>query len=181
MEGIMQDDQEYLDIVDDLDRVIGVLPRTEVYSQGLSCYRVINVFVRNAAGLLWIPRRSQSKNLFPGGLDVGVGGHVKSGESYDEAFFREVYEELNVSPSSTEYRVLGNLSPKADRVSSFMRVYELHYSGEPPYEPKEFCESWWLTPHEALLMVAHETVRPKDDLVPLLQRFYRAQRARCSP
>ena len=67
---------ELLDIVSEEDVVIGEMERADVYAQGLSSFRVINAFIINDAGQLWIPRRHPSKRLCPLHLDASVGGHV---------------------------------------------------------------------------------------------------------
>jgi isopentenyldiphosphate isomerase len=84
---------EYLDLVNEKDEVVGKKLRSEVYAEGLSNFRVVNVFLRNFEGKLWIPRRTANKRIFPLCLDVSMGGHVESGESYEVAFKRELSEE----------------------------------------------------------------------------------------
>ncbi|MDZ4286214.1 MAG: NUDIX hydrolase, partial [Candidatus Sungbacteria bacterium] len=64
---------EFLDIVDENDNVIGTKKRSEVYAEHLSNFRVVNAFVRNSKGELWIPRRSADKRIFPLCLDMSMG------------------------------------------------------------------------------------------------------------
>ena len=59
---------EYLDLVNIQDEIIGKKSRSIVYAEGLSNFRVVNAFLVNTQGQLWIPRRSLNKRLFPGGL-----------------------------------------------------------------------------------------------------------------
>jgi isopentenyl-diphosphate delta-isomerase len=54
---------EYLDLVDENDNVIGNKKRSEVYAENLSNYRVINAFVINSNGEIWIPRRNKNKKI----------------------------------------------------------------------------------------------------------------------
>lgn len=162
---------EILDIVDKYDHVIGQRNRDEIYQEGLSCFRVVNVFLINSTGQLWIPRRTASKRIFPLCLDVSMGGHVESGESYEVALKRELSEELNVSLHEYEATCLGYLTPHKDCVSAFMKVFELKTEQTPCYNQDDFCESYWLTPQEALSMIEHGE-RSKDDLPKLIKRFY---------
>ncbi|MEW2623100.1 NUDIX domain-containing protein [Streptomyces sp. NPDC048106] len=87
---------EILDIVDEHDRVVGQLPRGEVYDRGLR-HRCVFIQARDAAGRLFVHRRTATKLVFPSLYDPFVGGVVGAGESYDEAALREAEEELGVS------------------------------------------------------------------------------------
>jgi len=78
---------EFLDLVDEDDNVIGQKKRSEVYAEHFSNFRVVNAFVINSKGEILIPRRTADKRIFPLCLDMSMGGHVESGESY------EVYRE----------------------------------------------------------------------------------------
>lgn len=161
---------EPLDLVDQEDRVVGVLPRSEVYRRGLTSFRVINAFLVNARGQLWIPRRAPTKRLFPLALDASVGGHVASGEGYLEAFRRELWEELRIDLAQIEYRVLGAMTP-AEGMSAFMQVYEIPWEKEPEYNRDDFVESFWLLPQQAIERLRHGDVA-KHDLPRLIRRFY---------
>ena len=162
---------EILDIVDQDDNVIGRRSRCEIYQEGLSCFRVVNVFLINSTCQLWIPRRTVSKRIFPLCLDMSMGGHVESGESYEIALERELSEELNLSLYEHEATYLGYLTPHKDRVSAFMKVFEFKIEQTPFYNRDDFCEYYWLTPQEALSMI--EKGEPsKDDLPKLIKRFY---------
>jgi 8-oxo-dGTP pyrophosphatase MutT (NUDIX family) len=87
---------EILDIVDENDRVVGRHPRGEVYARGLR-HRCVFIQARDAAGRLFVHRRTATKLVFPALYDMFVGGVVGAGESYAEAALREAEEELGVS------------------------------------------------------------------------------------
>jgi len=162
---------EYLDLVDENDRVIGKKKRSDVYAEGLSNFRVINAFVINSRGELWIPRRAADKRIFPLCLDMSVGGHVESGEGYDESFKRETQEELNLDVSAVPVRPLGHLTPQRDGVSAFMQVYEIKMEETPDYNKNDFTEYFWLTPHALFERLARGDTA-KSDLPKLVKIFY---------
>lgn len=162
---------EKLDLVDAHDRVIGVMPRSEVYARGLRNIRVVNLFIINSKGELWIPRRTAHKKLYPFCLDMSVGGHVASGEGYDEAFARETQEELRIDIAKTPYRFLRHLTPHEHGVSAFMRVYEIIQDTLPDYNPDDFMEYFWLRPEEVLARIAAGE-KAKSDLPKLVGIFY---------
>lgn len=162
---------EYLDLVDRNDQVIGRKLRSEVYAGGLTNFRVINAFLRREDGRLWIPRRGPTKRIFPLALDMSVGGHVESGESYDAAFRRETQEELGLDVTQVPYRLVGHFTPHEHGLSAFMRVYEIRSSDVPNYNREDFVEWIWLTPKEVLDRIeAGDT--PKSDLPKLVRLVY---------
>ena len=133
---------EYLDLVNPRDEIIGKKLRSEMYSEGLSNFRVVNAFLVNPKGQIWIPRRSPNKRLFPLGFDMSMGGHVESGEQYEQAFKRELAEELNIDVDEVSWRLLGYLTPQVDYVSAFMKVYEISADVTPQLNKYEFIESF---------------------------------------
>lgn len=139
---------EFLDLVDERDVVIGKKLRSEVQAEHLSNFRVVNAFIVNSKKELWIPRRAASKRIFPSCLDASMGGHVESGESYVQALQRETREELNIDVTATPIRLLGHLTPNKDGVSAHMNVYEIRREEAPDYNKKDFVEYFWLTPRE---------------------------------
>lgn len=169
----MNEQNEMLDLVNEHDQVIGVIDRASVEYYHQRYYtRVINAFIMNSTGQLWIPRRCTTKRFHPGGLDMSVGGHVASGETYDQAFARELGEELNMKAEEYKVELLGHLNPIKDKVSAFMNVYLIHSDVCPDYNPNEFCESFWLKPQEVLERV--ERGEPaKWDLARLITIFFK--------
>ncbi len=81
--------------VDEHDRVLGVVPRSQVQEEGLIT-RCTYIFVFNSAGLLCMHQRTLHKRLYPGYWDVAAGGLVSAGETYLQGARRELEEELGV-------------------------------------------------------------------------------------
>ena len=164
---------EYLDLVDARDNVIRRKWRSEVYREGLSNFRVVNAFVKNSSGQLWIPLRGPNKRIFPNALDLSVGGHVESGETYDFSFARETSEELGIDVSNVQWKLLGKCTPHEHGVAAFMQVYEISAEAVPNWNHDDFTEAFWLTPAEIhQRIVSGEKAKP--DLTTLLDIFYPA-------
>ena len=162
---------ELLDLVDENDQVIGQKKRSEIYKDNLTNFRVINAFLINSKGQLWIPRRATNKRIFPLCLDMSIGGHVETGESYDDAFRRELKEELNLDSDYLSVKLLGNLTPEENNVSAFMNVYEIHYDQSPDYNNNDFIEYSWLFPGELIEKIS-KGEKAKSDLPKLVKFFY---------
>lgn len=162
---------EYLDLVDDDDNVIDVKPRSEIEAAGLGNFRVINAFLVNSDNKLWIPRRTAHKRLFPLCLDMSVGGHVESGETYDQAFRRETMEEINLDVDACDVKELGYLQPKMHHLSAFMKVYEIRSDDAPDYNRDDFVEAFWFSPAELKSRIA-QGEKAKGDLLRLVELFY---------
>lgn len=167
---IIQDD-EILDIVDENDCVIGQNKCSEIYRQRLCNLRLVNAFVINSLGQLWIPRRSAHKSIFPLCLDVSMGGHVETGETYKYALQRELKEELNLELNILNVRLLGYLTPHEYQVSAFTKVYEIKLDCSPEYNKNDFIESFWLSP-DNLIKWLYGGESAKSDLLKLVQIFY---------
>jgi len=162
---------EYLDLVDENDKVVGKKRRSEVYAEHISNFRVVNAFVLNSKKEIWIPRRAATKRIFPLCLDMSVGGHVESGETYEDALRRETQEEIRVNLDKISYRFLGHLTPQKDGVSAYMEVYEIHLEKVADYNKADFIEHFWLTP-AALLQRIKDGDGAKEDLPTLVKLFY---------
>ncbi len=161
---------ELLDLVNPQDEIIGQKLRSEVYLEGFFNFRVVNTFLVNSQEQLWIPRRSLSKQLFPGAFDMSMGGHVESGETYEQAFKRELVEELNIKADEISWKLLGYLTPQ-DGVSVFMNVYEIATDITPQYNRNDFTESFWFTPEELITRI-DQGESAKSDLSILVRKFY---------
>jgi isopentenyl-diphosphate delta-isomerase len=165
-----QQDDELLDLVDDQDRVIGSWSRSAIYRERLNNFRVVNAFLVNDFGQLWIPRRSATKRIFPLCLDMSVAGHVASGEDYLTAFRRELHEELNMVLEDVEWRFVGQLTPYRNGTSAFMHVYEIQCNHVPDYNRDDFIDYYWLYPHEVIDRLSNGD-KSKDDLPRLIEYF----------
>lgn len=87
--------EELVDVVDAMDRVVRQATRAEMRRDNL-LHRAVYIIVRDSAGRVFIHRRTDSKDVYPGYWDVTVGGVVAAGEDYATAARRELAEEIGV-------------------------------------------------------------------------------------
>jgi isopentenyldiphosphate isomerase len=92
---------ELVDVVDAEDRVVGRATRTDVRRANLR-HRSVYVLVFNRGGELFVHRRTPTKDVYPGHLDVAIGGVPLAGEDYEAAARRELGEEIGVVDVSPE-------------------------------------------------------------------------------
>lgn len=164
----MQD--EYLDIVDENDNVIGKDTRENIYTKGLEHdVRVINIFVFNSEGKLLLPKKSIKSRFFPGCFDFSCGEHVTSGEDYYQAAKRGLEEELGIKDE--ELVELGKLTPK-DGVSCFMKVYKLEYNKEiDNYDKAGIDKLYWCDLVKVRQMVIEDKTKFKGDFPEVLEWY----------
>lgn len=91
---------ELVDVVDEDNCFVGLVARSELRARNL-WHRCTYVFVLNAAGELYVHRRTDTKDVYPGYFDLCAGGVNGAGESYQDCARREVKEELGVGAAPT--------------------------------------------------------------------------------
>lgn len=92
----MSNGNELFPLVDEQGNVIGKATRGECHSGSKLLHPVVHLHVRDAAGRLYLQKRSMSKDIQPGKWDTAVGGHVDYGEDVATALRREAGEELGL-------------------------------------------------------------------------------------
>lgn len=117
---------EWIDVVDEDDRVVGHATRADMRSKNL-LHRAVYVFVLNDADAIFVHRRTTTKDVYPGRCDVTVGGVVAAGETYDAAAVRELAEELGIC--NAPLRRLGPLRYEDERTRIQGMAYVARHGG----------------------------------------------------
>ncbi len=138
--------EEIFDVVDEADRVIGRLSRAEVHRRGL-LHRAVHVFVFNAAGQVFLQKRSMRKDRQPGLWDTSASGHVDSGEEYDACAVRELREELGIQLGTVPEKLF-KLSPSAETDAEHVWVYRCQWDGVIEINLEEIERGEWLATEE---------------------------------
>lgn len=117
---------EWVDIVDEADQVMGRATREECHSDPSLVHRVVHLIVTNGADELLLQLRGKDKSIQPDKWDTSVGGHVMAGESYEKALAREVEEELGIPSQGAEwmYDYLWRSPIETERVRTYHLVHE---------------------------------------------------------
>lgn len=138
--------EEWLEEVDEFDRVIGRHPRSEIHRLGLR-HRSVHILVFDRRDRLFLQKRSMRKDVHPGCWDTSAAGHVDPGEAYDLAAARELREELGIDPVPP-LEFLFKLTASASTGWEFIHVYRLTCDGPLSLNRDEIDEGRWLPPIE---------------------------------
>lgn len=133
--------EEWFDVVDEADRVVGRELRAEVHRRSLR-HRAVHVLVFDSAGHLFLQKRSLTKDTWPGAWDSSCSGHVDSGEDYDAAARRELVEELGIEESVGLTRLFKHAACAATG-HEFVWVYRIVHAGALAPNPDELDGGEW--------------------------------------
>lgn len=134
--------EEWFDVVDEQDRVIGRETRREVHRRKL-LHRAVHVLVFNRAGEVFLQKRSMKKDSAPGAWDSSASGHLDSGESYDACAPRELREELGVG-AIAPIEPLFKLPASEETAAEFVWIYRTRHEGPFTLHPDEIeCGAWY--------------------------------------
>ncbi|MDQ8194369.1 NUDIX domain-containing protein [Coraliomargarita sp. SDUM461004] len=133
---------DIFDVVDIDDKVVRQEPRSVVHREKL-LHRAIHVFVFNQAGQLYLQRRSLTKDTAPGKWVSSCSGHVDTGEDYDDAAPRELYEEIGLSDPINLKRIFKE-APCKQTGNEFVWVYTCEAEGPFVLDPTEVMEGQWI-------------------------------------
>lgn len=119
--------EEYLDIVNEQDEVVGKRKREVVYRENF-IHRIVIIVIQNDRGELALQLRGKNLSYMPLAWASTACGHVTSGEDYTTAANRELAEEAGIEIPlkfiSKDYYV--NLT---DKFKSFMGVFSGVWNG----------------------------------------------------
>ena len=123
-----KDNVEFFDIVNEKDEIIGKIRENDQNTVKPSQLRFINIIIINNDNMIVVPKRSSNRKLFPNCYDFSVGGHVNSGENYEEAAYRELREELGIE--NVKLQEVAYFSPFSSDSNTFQKVYILKYTNK---------------------------------------------------
>ena len=157
--------EELVEVVDEDDRVVDVVPRRRM-REGRLLHRCTYVVVLNTAGEVYVHRRTETKDVYPGLFDVTAGGVNAVGESYEFAAAREVHEELGVSAAPT-FRFLHRSSGPGGECWGAM--FDVVWDGPIVWQPEEVAWGAFVSFDDLDAMLVRERFCP--DGLELFERW----------
>jgi 8-oxo-dGTP pyrophosphatase MutT (NUDIX family) len=124
-------------------RVVGAAPRARMRAENLP-HGATAVLVRKPTGELYVHRRADDKDIWPGRHDCAAGGVLQQGEEPDEAALRELAEELGILGAT--------LTPLVRRwymgpdTTYLAHAYVTTWDGPVRFADGEVTDGWWETP-----------------------------------
>lgn len=84
-------------------------------------HRIIHIMVVNPENnKIYLQKRSENKSFLPGYYCSSAGGHVSSGEKYEEAAKRELYEEIGIDK---EIENIGDIIFESNNHKRYIRLF----------------------------------------------------------
>ncbi len=130
--------EEWLTIYNERHEKAGRALREDAHREGL-WHEVVHCWISCFLGgqeWLYFQQRAFDKEEFPGWYDIGSGGHIKEGETREEAVCREVYEELGIVIEKEKLEYLGMTAETGE----FAHVY-LYSLDLPSFAPGKEVEN----------------------------------------
>ena len=149
--------EEYLDIVDEQDRVLSRAPRTHVL-RDYHIHRAVMFFVFDGEGRVLVNQRSATKELYPGVWSIAFGGHVLSGESYEDAARREIAEETGLTAPA---RLITSFQKRTADERENVKVYAVTAERDPVLFPEEIEQGQFVSVAEINEMLSRFDFLPE--------------------
>jgi isopentenyldiphosphate isomerase len=121
-----------VDVVDQADIPVGVIPRTDVFRKHAN-FRVSHVLIFNSEGELLLQRLALSRDRNPGTWGSSVASYLFSSEDYLQAAQRRVEQELGIS--GLVLIRLGKTQMVDDGCLKFISVFRSLSEGPFRYDP----------------------------------------------
>lgn len=132
-----------MQLYDDQGQASGTAPRSRMRAENL-CHAATSVVVRDSYGRVYVHRRTDTKDVYPGRYDFTAGGVLGAGEDPDDAAGRELAEELGIT--SAALTSLGVRRYTDDHTDYWAHCYTTAWDGPIRWQPEEVAWGDWWTP-----------------------------------
>ncbi|GGU86770.1 NUDIX hydrolase [Lentzea flava] len=130
-----------INLYDEAGAVIGTVSRERMRAENL-WHGCATIIVRSVDGSrVYVHRRTDTKDIFPGLYDCTAGGVIDAGENPDEAAARELREELGVEVALKKLFASQYVD---DRTRYHVWVYEARTDGPFTHQPEEVAWGGWM-------------------------------------
>lgn len=140
---------ELANLYDDQGRVCGTAARSRIRRENLR-HGGTGILVTNSRGEVYVHRRTDTKDVYPGWYDLAAGGMVSAGEEPEEAARRELAEELGIEAplvfvKQADYR--------DEQLNLHAWLYRVVWDGPVHHQASEVAWGGWMTPAQVQELV----------------------------
>jgi 8-oxo-dGTP pyrophosphatase MutT (NUDIX family) len=162
----MKSADEIVTIVDENNQIVDSVPRSVMRAQNLP-HRACYILVFNSQQKLFLQKRTQSKDVYPGYYDIATGGVVLAGETYEESAERELAEEIGAKhiPLLKHF----DFFHQDSHCRVWGRVFSCIYDGKIILQKEEVESGGFYTTEEIMVLKEIESFTP--DGLYVLSRF----------
>ncbi len=126
--------QEAVIIVDKENNVTGAVPRWIMRRDRL-IHRATYIVVSNSQQQILVQKRTMSKDIYPGLLEMASGGVVRQGETWMSSAQRELQEETGISDVTLKVHFDFYFEDKSNRV--WGRIFSCTWDGALKFQKEE--------------------------------------------
>ena len=134
---------EVFDVVDENDLVLGKTTRREVHLNKNLIHRSVGIAVFNSRQMIFLQRRSVTKDTDALLWTISCSGHVRAGDNYENAAKRELHEELGIS--DVALNLLSKYIYEGKNETEITTLYKVNYDGEITLLKEEILEGRFFT------------------------------------
>lgn len=148
-----------------------VAERSRMRAENLR-HAATQVVVRNGSGQVYVHRRTDVKDVYPGYYDLAAGGVLQAGEVPDEAAERELAEELGIAGVTLTPLFEADYADDHTRFHAY--CYECTWDGPIRWQPEEVAWGEWVGPRRLARLLDEVSFMP-DSLATFagwLERFF---------
>lgn len=154
----LDNQQELFIWVDEKDNILGSVSRFEAHHNRKKIHRGVHILLVNKKDQVLLQKRSLKKDTYPGKWTVSAGGHATYPDSYEQAAYRELEEELGLQTPLTFIRK-DFMSTKEEQ--EFNAVYMGKYNEIPRNIDKdEVSEVKWVNKASLKKMILKNLLTP---------------------
>jgi isopentenyl-diphosphate delta-isomerase len=160
---------EIYDVVDEDDKIIGKASREEVHKNNRLIHRSVVFFVFDKKGRVFVNQRSKNKEFYREYWSLTFGGHVNSGETYEEAVVREAKEEAGIEGKPF---FMGTLKIRLPTESENSKIFGFITDKKLKLDPFEVKQGKFMTMKELEEKLKKDKFLPKTkDLLNIVRNF----------
>lgn len=161
---------EIVQVVDRENRQVGAVARKVMREKKLP-HRASYIFVFHPDGRLFVQKRTETKDVFPGYLDVAAGGVMLEGETHFESASRELEEELGISDIPLEFLFEHYYEDAENKVWGY--IYRCTHPGPFTLQAEEIDEGYFMAIKDILTGTAETPFTP--DGIEILKKIEQLQ------